>query len=807
MILLLSSPAYADVIPPYHSQHDFLLTSPGAMGFGLYGYANPALLTYVEQNDMLFAWSVDSDNWDDINRWGIFDAGLTLGLPIGGGLVHTDGDAGDITDYRVSLAFGDRATSFGIGYGWTAGAEELYDRGSVAILGSLFRPAKHVSIGAWGTIATSGDALEGIADIAVRPFGDERLALFADYALQDHESASDGHWSAGAATEFLPGVRLTGRYFDDESFTFVLNFSFGHAGVVSQAHFDSEQDYSHATYGIRLGALDRNVIRSYFQKDKKYVKLNLEGRVKYQRFRLFDNANTLLGLTTAIDAAKEDETVSGIALNTAGITVNRELRWELREKLREFRSTGKKVVVFLEGGAIDDYHFASIADEIVMDPIGILAVEGYRLGRWYYKGALEKLGLGFDEWRFFKYKSALETYSRDSMSEPDREQFQALADDWYHLAKTEICEDRGIDPDEFERIVNDEVVFLADHALEKGLVDTLGRWDSVKSSIERIEGESRSMIPPGALGEYTLPRDNRWGERPRIAVIYALGVCAMNEGITARKLVKDVERARKDRRVKAIVLRVDSPGGDGLASDLISAELKKAMETKPVIVSQGFLAASGGYWLSMNSDTIVAAPQTITGSIGVIGGWLYDNGLKEKLGLSTDVVKVGDHADIGFGIILPLLNVPVPDRNLTDKERSVMARIIKEMYSNFREDVARGRGMSVEDMEKVAQGRAWSGYDGFENGLVDVLGGLDTAINIARRKAGISEDDDVRIVEYPRPELFDLGGLVGSPFAAVKGTDSQSNMATLVKFLLEHNGKPLPMLPLGETLMYLEGAW
>jgi protease-4 len=803
-ILLLANVSFGDVIPAYHTNSDFLLTSPGAMGFGLYGYANPAVLNYIEDSDMLFSWSVESNDWDDIDRWGIFDAGLFLGLPIGGGLIHTESDQGDITDYRTNVTFGNRTASFGIGYGWTTGAEDAYDRGNVVMLGSLIRPAKYVSIGAWSTVATSGDAIEGVADLAVRPFGDEKLSFFADYALQNDEKAADGHWSTGAAIELLPGVRVAGRYFDDESFTFGINFSLGYAGLISQAHYDSEQEHSYNTYGVRVGAYDRNVIRSYFQQDANYLKLELDRRVKYQRYRLFDDSHTLLNLISAIDAAKEDRTVKGVAINTAGLQINRELAWELREKLREFRSSGKKVIVFLEMGNIDTYHFASVADRIVMDQEGLLMLEGYVLGRWYLKGTLEKVGVGFDEWRFFEYKSSMETFSREKMSEADREQRQALADDWYRLAKSEICRDKDITPYEFDSLVNDHVAFSATRALDEGLVDTLGRWDTVKETIESMEGESKTLISAGDLGKYKLPGDDHWGEKPLIAVIYAIGVCAMEEGIAARKLVKYVEKARKDRRVKAVVLRVDSPGGDGLASDLVAEELKKCREKKPVIVSQGYVAASGGYWLSMYADTIVAAPQTVTGSIGVIGGWFYDQGLKEKLGMSTDVVQVGEHADLGFGIVLPLIDVMIPDRNLTEEERSIIESLIREFYWAFVEKVAKGRGMEEEQIDEIGQGRAWSGYDGLENGLVDKLGGLDTAVSIAKRKAGIPKEDDIRIVEYPKPALFDLSGLFGNPLLGLDEPISRSTLADLLKFRMERNGRPLPMLPLADSYMLLE---
>ncbi|MBU2471907.1 MAG: S49 family peptidase, partial [Bacteroidetes bacterium] len=218
-------------------------------------------------------------------------------------------------------------------------------------------------------------------------------------------------------------------------------------------------------------------------------------------------------------------------------------------------------------------------------------------------------------------------------------------------------------------------------------------------------------------------------------------------------------------------------------------------EKKPVIISQGYVAASGGYWLSMYGDTIVAAPNTITGSIGVIGGWLYNKGLKDTLGMSTDFVKVGKHADLGFGFRLPFIGVGIPDRNMTDEERSKVELMIKTMYKEFVTKVASGRKKQFDDIEPIAQGRVWSGYDGKQNGLVDVLGGLEIAIQIARDRAGICPKQDVKIVEYPEKGLIDMSFLQPKLFGVSIEDDPILNY---IKFRLQHNGQPMPMLPIDE---------
>ncbi len=777
--------------PTYYSQ-DFQLTSPGAMKFGLYGYDNPAAINYLHQPDLYFTFSDVRGKWSDFNRWGAFLAAN----PVGFGFIHQKLPDGYVTDYRLSFAGGTRSLSTGFSLGWSRGETRLVNRSTHVSLGILSRPNPILSVGLVGTTNLGRGGSEGVVDVAVRPLGTEVLALFADYAIRSGQALSDGGWSVGAATELLPGIRATGRYFDTKAFTIGFQLNLGNLGIGTQAHYDKNSNYSYNTYAVRIGAYDRTVLRRLSQK-KNYLELNMLGPVKYRRFMFFDNSKTLIDMLETIDAAKNDPAVAGIAINTSGMSVDKEILWELREKLKDFKSTGKHVVMFVDRPNINVYHFTSVADKIVMDSQGMIMLEGFVTGRTFLKGTFEKLGIGYDEWRFFKYKSAVENFSRDKMSDADREQRQKLVNDYYRLAKDDISAARGFSSEQFDNMVDNEVVFLPEDALAKGLVDTLGRWETVKDVIKKLEGEEKRYTGRNSLARFNLPTDNFWGERPRIAVIYALGVCAMDEGIRARSLVHDVEAAVNDRTVRAIVLRVDSPGGDGMASDYIAEALKKAKGKKPVIVSQGAVAASGGYWLSMYADTIVAAPNTITGSIGVIGGWMYDKGLKEKLGFSTDLVKAGEHADLGFGFVLPLIGLPgFPDRNLTDLERAKMETTIRSLYKDFVGKVASGREMKAEEIDAIGQGRVWSGYDGKQNGLVDLLGGLETAINVAKDRAGLARDREVTIVELPRPGLFDFGSLMPRFFGVQVARPDP--MIEHLKFRLKNNGVPMPILPFEE---------
>ena len=784
-------------IAPYHTQNNFQLASPGAMGVGLYGYENPAMLNYLHQPDLMFTWNSNAGYvqapWNSPDQWGLFMAVPHLGF----GVIHTKlpNSVSAVSDYRISLGFGNKSFSSGFGYGWSTGDRSIFKRQNVFTSGMLIRPIRYASLGLAGSWATSGGVKEGVVDLAIRPFGTELITLFSDYAIQNKKPYDKSTWSAGAAVEALPGIRFTGRYFDSKVFTVGVQISLGHTGFSAQSNYDKSGGQNYRTYAVRLGAYDRNVLRKTAQEKKKYVEMNLLGPVRYQKFLWFDKSNTLAGLLKTIEAAKNDPAVAGLAINTSGMDVNRELSWELREKLKDFKTSGKHVIVYIDRGGIIEYHFASIADKIVMDPAGIIALEGFIMGRTFLRGTLEKLGIGYDEWRFFKYKSANETLTRDSMSEGDREQRQKLMNDLYELIKSEICDSRKIAPEKFDELVNESFLFMPKEALSIGLVDALGRWDEVKNMIKKIEGEEKTFMRSRMLEAFMLPKDNYWGEKPQIAVIYALGECAMDQGIKARKLVKVIEKAAKDARVKAIVFRVDSPGGDGMASDIVAEALRNAKSKKPVIVSQGFVAASGGYWLSMYADTIVAAPQTITGSIGVIGGWLYNNGFKEKLGMTTDFVKVGKHADLGFGFRMPFIGLGLPDRNMTSEERAKAEYFITSFYKEFVTKVADGRKRSYDDIHAIAQGRVWSGVDGKRNGLVDVLGGLETAIQIAKDRAGLTKES-VQIIEMPKPDVFDPNIFMPKLF----GVEFQKDkVIEHIKFRLDHNGEPMPIMPLEDT--------
>ena len=793
---------HAGEFTPYEARSEFLPSSPGSARAGLYGYLNPAMLTYVDGLETVFTWSDESAAAGGANEWGLYTGAPHLGF----GVADRGASGGGYREYRLAVAGGDRSHGVGLAYGWANGADATRRPPNVFVLGSLLRPSPTLSLGLTLTSTVSGSAREGAADLSLRPLGDGRLTLFGTAAAADERAGGERFWSAGASFAPWPGLDLYARYRDDRIFSAGIRISLSSFDVWTQTLHDRRaagpgRDRTRQTYALRLGGHRANLLSPVLPSKPRYLDLTLAGRLKHRRFPLFDRSRTLAGLLASIRQARSDAAVSGIVINTSGMQMSWEKAWEVRRALKDFRQSGKQVVVYADRLDLRGYHFASVADRLVLDPAGLVILEGFVAGQTYYRSALDKLGIGVEEWRYFKYKSAFESLTRDEASAADREQWQTLLEDFYALAREEIVAERALTEAQFDELVDDTVVMLPAEALAQGLVDTLGRPEELESIIEAAAGASPLLIDDAS---YRPPPRDDWGEPPRIAVVYALGLCAMDSGIRARTLVQDIEAATEDERVKAVVLRVDSPGGDALASDRVAEAVRRGREQKPFVVSQGSVAASGGYWLSMYGDAVIAAPNTLTGSIGVIGGWIYDDGLKEKLALSTDHVQVGRHADVGFGMSLPLIGLQLPDRNLDAAEMARAEHVIRTVYGQFVDKVASGRARPRDEIDAVAQGRVWSGRRALEIGLVDELGGLDVAIEVAKQKAGIA-DGAATVVEYPRLSAFDpdllkprlLGTAAGFPDRLEPAPYST---ADYLRFRLERNGEPLLLMPMDQAL-------
>ncbi|MEJ2720014.1 MAG: signal peptide peptidase SppA [bacterium] len=809
LIMLAATVRAAGVEPPipsYYSQLQYSLTSPGTYATPIGGFANPGYYDMLPKTELRFSWTSETPETD----WGAFLGGPYLGF----GAVRTNvptglGTTAGVMDYRLALSGGNRNVGLGLAYGWSQGETGPVGRSQLIQLGYAQRIGRYVSVGLAGNFATEANYNTGLFDLSVRPTGTPLFTVFGDLEMAKGASLSDSPWSVGAMFDLGPGLEVIGRYFENDDFAVSVGYNFSGIGFWGSPRYDKDANRDHTVWQVRAGFPKANILDRAVTKDRSYLSMNLKGTVTYRDYKYFSHdRNPLIDIVQDIKDAQADPQIRGIAINLSGAVMTRGKAWEIREQLVEFRKSGKRVVIFADEMGMTEYHLASVADKLVMDPMGMIMLPGYVMGRTFLKEMLDKLGIGFEAWRYLKYKSAAEVFARTDMSEADREQRLAIIEDIYATVRADVTGSRNTGSDVFDDWVNEDVIFPAEKALDLGLVDALGRWEEVKDVVRKLEGENPRYIGRKDLAANRFPSE-LYGEDPKIAVVYGLGECAMDSGIKARQLEKIFRKLKNDPSVKAVVFRVDSPGGDALASDVVAGELRKCAKKKPVIISQGDVAGSGGYWISMYGTEIYALPTTITGSIGVIAGWVWDEGFGDKIGHTSDFVKVGDHADLGFGIRVLLAGPMLPKRDVTDEERQRAKTLILDMYDQFVAAVADGRKMNEEDVARIAQGHVYSGTRGKEIGLVDEIGGMEAAITAARKAAGIDADEEVEIVELPEMPPFQLpGSMPYNPFGSRllkwftgdghDGQDNDSPMSpewTYLRAVVNNPGRPLYMVP------------
>ena len=458
----------------------------------------------------------------------------------------------------------------------------------------------------------------------------------------------------------------------------------------------------------------------------------------------------LLKVLQSIEAAKGDARVKGIYLNFTGLGgITTGAMEEVRSALIDFKQSGKFVVAYNETYSQGAYYLASVADKIYLHPEGGFSWVGLAQSSLFMKGALDKLGLKAEAFRptACKYKSAVEPYIRKNFSPENRAQSQMMVDDMWSVLVGSIAESRNLCSKKLMRLADKLEVSQPEDALKHGLVDALIYEDEMEAKFAEygVEKGADGKFNIISLGDYmTLaPVMPKFGA-PAVGIVYAEGQVFDGEGeddnVYSVNVSKTLRKAREDKDIKAVVFRVNSPGGSALASDVIWREVELLRKEKPVIVSMGSYAASGGYYISAGADAIVADRLTLTGSIGVFGMLLEgEDMLNKKLGLTTDVVKTGAAADFGANVM------GVGVRKITDLERKTLLRSVDKVYDTFTTKVANGRNLPMDKVLELAQGRVWSGTRAVELGLADANGGLREAIAIAADKAGVV--DNFRVTE------------------------------------------------------------
>ncbi|MPQ45469.1 signal peptide peptidase SppA [Marinifilum sp. N1E240] len=465
-----------------------------------------------------------------------------------------------------------------------------------------------------------------------------------------------------------------------------------------------------------------------------------------------------IGLNTileSIEKAKTDDNIKGIYLNISGISANfggMASIEEVRNKLKDFKETGKFIVSYNNYGySQKTYYLTSVSDSIFLNPEASLFIVGMGGERTFYKKFLKNIGVEAQVIRVGKYKSATEQFFRDDMSDESREQTMAYVGAIWNQILTGISEERNISVKKLNQLIDDFAIRKAVDAKANNLIDGVIYQDEMNAKLRQLtdikEDKKLRFI---SVSDYSKSPDaEKKFSKNKIAIVYATGGIGMEQSETSigPDLAKTIRKARRDSTIKAIVLRVNSPGGSALVSDIIWREVELASQEKPVIASMGNVAASGGYYIACPADTIVADKNTITGSIGIYG--LFFSGeelIKNKIGFTTDAYGTNKHSAFGGGYPLML---PVSSRNFTPTEKAILQEIINDGYETFLSRVVEGRNSTREAIHEVAQGRVWNAIDAKEKGLVDVLGGLETAIEIAKEKAGLEE---YRLVSLPKQE-------------------------------------------------------
>jgi protease IV len=487
-------------------------------------------------------------------------------------------------------------------------------------------------------------------------------------------------------------------------------------------------------------------------KPNSIIRLTLDGRIsereKENPFRqLGENIfpdNEGLGLNQLvkkIKAARNDKNVKGIFLHIKKLESGFAKITELREALKEFRNSGKFIYAYSEDYSLKEYFIASVANEVYLNPEGNIDWTGISMQLVFFKRMFEKLDVDMQVFRHGKFKSAVEPFMFDKMSESNRLQSESFLNSIWNSMLAEIASSRKLTITELNRMADNLEIRFPSDAVGK-LVDATLYEDEVHARLKKaIAMKESDKIKFVELAKYNHRDSGVKLNAAKLAVIYANGPIGSGEGtddeIGSERLAKAIREARLDDKIKAIVLRVNSPGGSALASDVIWREVVLAKRAKPIVVSMGDLAASGGYYISCAAGRIFAEPNTITGSIGVFG--LLPNfkkTLENKLGITIDTVNTNRYSDMG-----------TPLRAVSQKEFEFIQGSVEKVYDTFTKRVAEGRGLSQAQVDSLGQGRVWSGSEAIGIGLIDELGGLDKAVAYAAREAKLSE---YKIVELPK---------------------------------------------------------
>ncbi|MBN2378955.1 signal peptide peptidase SppA [candidate division WOR-3 bacterium] len=690
------------------------------------------------------------------------------------------------------------ATGF-TGLGYRTGSEDtLGNIGNIWVSGLGIPLGKHVRIGTsyfwgerkywsfglqanpWSWLALgvrleTGDPFGATAGIGLRPFTD-RITLFSDLTYRDGFDVL----KFGAGVEPFTGILLYGTY---------NMYQFGGSTEITSPIWQGGLELALESFKLGAGYDSEGEIAislavsfprypgiTFKKPGPKVVDWVPRGRSEEPEASGFKigaisfgstKAKTFYDLLNEIRDMGDRKDIKGVLLDFRGASYSWYQVEEIRAELASLKEKGKKILAFSEGYSIGSYYLASVADRIYMIPTGDFYLAGGYYRTLHVKGTLDKLGIEPDFYRVGEFKSAYEVVNLSEPSAEDRKQLETCLNSQYTHILTTIERDRGILRSEFEKLMNERILFTGDTALALGLVDSLCQALDLDSIIKLEFGERVESAEFATIHKERpeVPRSWIEGEetegildRGKIAIVVAEGSIVTGESgssplpiplvggkyMGSTTISEILDKVREDKQIKAVVFRINSGGGSALASEIINRALTDLAAEKPVVVSMAGVAGSGGYYIAAPGQKIFADATTITGSIGVLGGKFVTKGFNEKLGITHGTVKIFPHADM-FS----------PDRAFDEEEAKLMQRFIDQGYAEFVNRVAEGRGMTFEEVDKVARGRIWTGTDAVDAGLVDEVGGVMDAVHEARKLADL--DEDCKVVIYPKAEAaFDL---------------------------------------------------
>ncbi len=627
---------------------------------------------------------------------------------------------------------------------------------------------------------------------ALHPVG-ERVTIGGNLQFYGKQDIEDASWRVSARVAAARGLVLYGGLDDKHTFGVGMELRFGEGFLGTEGFFDDETNHLGTTaYTGYTLARRENAISGV----GKVLLLDVSGDIPEERSSglfLFRSGRTMYQKLAAIKAAQHDRQIKGILLTVKNPAVGWGKLTDLRRAITDFRRTGKTVICYLGMAPSNgSYYLASAADQVYMLPVDALNLTGLRAEVTFYKGTLDKIGVEPQIEKLGEYKNYPNVFTDTTLVPPHREALEALLDDLYAQLVSEIAPDRRLTTTQLQKII-DTGPFTSVQAESLGLVD--GRYypADLERRLPELFGGNFPLISADVYQSTPLYRE-RYGEPPEIALISVAGsITAGNSGSTlidgstagSATVSRAIRQASDDRAVKAIVMRLDTPGGDARASDLIWGELATARKRKPVIVSMSDVCASGGYYIASASDKMFLEPTTITGSIGVFYGKANMEGLYRKLGMTTETIVRGKHA-----------NMYSMKSGFTSEERQIVRRQVRDLYDNFVSIVAENRSLSKDSVNQIARGRVWSGKHALSIGLADASGGVLDAIAEARTRAGIN-DDYYQVVELPqrRFSFFDLPDFFVTKVAQFLGLSGSVQSSTL-KSLAAETGMDSPQMRL-----------